>query len=60
LGVETARTHLGITVSYWSSLDAIKNWKRNSEHRIAQKKGREMWYSSYRIRIAKVEHDYGF
>lgn len=27
LGVESAREELGITVSYWESLEAIKNWK---------------------------------
>ena len=26
LGIESARNELGITVSYWESLDAIKNW----------------------------------
>lgn len=59
LGLETARTHLGITVSYWDSLEAIKNWKKNTEHLKAQKAGREQWYSAYKVRIAKVEHDYG-
>ena len=28
LGVESAREELGITVSYWNSLEAIKNWRR--------------------------------
>src|SRR5215510_4455431 len=51
LGIESARSELGITVSYWSSLEAIKNWKQNSEHLMAQKKGKEKWYAAYRIRI---------
>lgn len=61
LGVESARegSGLGITVSYWSDLAAIKAWKENAEHRIAQGKGREVWYASYRTRICKVERDYG-
>jgi hypothetical protein len=29
------------------------------EHRIAKKKGREIWYSHYMIRICKVEREYG-
>jgi len=59
LGIESVREDLGITVSYWESLEAIKNWKANLEHLEAQKSGRERWYSSYTMRIAKVERAYG-
>ena len=59
LGVESAREELGITVSYWSDLESIKAWKMNSEHKDAQKKGHENWYSNFRVRISKVEHEYG-
>lgn len=58
LGHESARNELGITISYWESLEAIKAWKAQSDHQIAQKKGREKWYSSYKTRIALVERDY--
>jgi heme-degrading monooxygenase HmoA len=60
LGHESARDGIGITVSYWENLDAIRNWKQNTEHLFAQQKGREDWYSSYKTRICKVERDYGF
>ncbi|MCS4433393.1 antibiotic biosynthesis monooxygenase family protein [Aquiflexum gelatinilyticum] len=60
LGHESARDGLGITVSYWESLDAIRNWKMVSEHLFAQRMGREKWYSSYKTRICLVERDYGF
>lgn len=60
LGVESARSEVGITVSYWDSLEAIRHWKRNAEHLIAQERGRNEWYSSYKTRIALVERDYGF
>jgi heme-degrading monooxygenase HmoA len=59
LGMETARDGIGITVSYWESLDAIKNWKQQADHQQAQRLGRERWYKSYRIRISKVEREYG-
>lgn len=59
LGIESVRENLGITVSYWDGLEAIKNWKANLEHQAAQKSGRERWYSSFKIRIAKVEREYG-
>ena len=60
LGVESARNELGITVSYWTDLEAIKAWKSNAEHAIAQSTGRKKWYQSYKTRIAKVERDYAF
>ena len=60
LGVESAREGVGITVSYWQSLEAIKAWKAHAEHQIAQKTGRSDWYRQYKTRIAKVERDYGF
>lgn len=60
LGFESAREELGISVSYWKDIESIKKWKANSEHLIAQEEGRKHWYASYKIRIAKVERDYGF
>jgi len=60
LGVETAREVVGITVSYWTDLDSIKNWKAVADHREAQKLGREQWYANYKVRISKVERDYSF
>lgn len=60
LGAEFARETLGVTVSYWTDLESIKNWKAVADHREAQKLGREQWYASYKTRISKVERDYGF
>jgi heme-degrading monooxygenase HmoA len=59
LGMDSARVDIGITVSYWKDIESIKRWKQNSEHLVAQKLGREQWYERYKIRIAKVEHEYG-
>ncbi len=59
LGVESAREIVGITVSYWSDLESIRQWKSNVEHQEAQSLGRKKWYSSYKTRIAKVVRDYG-
>jgi heme-degrading monooxygenase HmoA len=61
LGVESARDSegFGITVSYWSSLEAISAWKANAEHQMAQQAGQQRWYARYELRIAKVERAYG-
>lgn len=60
LGIEHAKAQLGITISYWESLDAIKSWKANTAHQLAQQKGKANWYSYYKVRICRVEHDYEF
>lgn len=60
LGIESARAEIGITVSYWQSLEAIVEWKNNIEHTEARNLGREQWYKKYQLRICKVEREYGF
>ena len=60
LGVEHAREDLGITISYWKDLESIKNWKNHAEHIHARNRGRAEWYKSFKVRIARVERDYGF
>jgi len=60
LGVESARDGLGITVSYWKDLVSIEKWKYQVDHTEARKKGREDWYKAFKVRIAKVEREYGF
>lgn len=59
LGIESVHDEMGITVSYWKDEASIKNWKMNSEHLFAQKMGREKWYKTFKLRVAKVERDYG-
>lgn len=58
LGVENARDEgLGITVSYWKSLDAIKKWKEHSAHKVAQERGKTEWYKNFALRVCKIERD---
>jgi heme-degrading monooxygenase HmoA len=62
LGIESARgaNGAGITVSYWDSLEAIRAWREDAEHRLAQSQGRAKWYARYRLRVCRVEKEYGF
>jgi heme-degrading monooxygenase HmoA len=60
LGVESAREEMGITVSYWRDLNSIRKWKENIDHTLAREKGRREWYKTFKVRISKVERDYGF
>ena len=60
LGVESVRdaSGFGITVSYWASEEAIRDWKRNAEHAAARHRGRNEWYEHFELRVAKVERAY--
>lgn len=59
LGFETARQEIGISVSYWSTPEAINAWKENIAHRQAQSRAKD-WYKAFRVRVCRVEREYGF
>jgi len=57
LGIESARgpDRLGITVSYWATLEAIESWREHPDHIEAKSRGRSDWYDWYELRIARVD-----
>lgn len=59
LGMESAREGVGLTLCYWRDLESIRRWREQVDHAQAQRLGREKWYSEYRVRIARVEREYG-
>ena len=61
LGIEGARNGdgTGVAAVYWKDLASIEAWAKDPEHQVAKRKGREIWYSHYMIRIGKVERAYG-
>lgn len=61
LGCESARgmDGFGITVCYWDSEEAIRHWKQQADHQVAQRRGHEEWYKKYFLSIAKVKRAYG-
>jgi len=59
LGFESARQEIGISVSYWTSREAIAAWKQNLVHRQAQGRAKD-WYREFRVRVCRVEREYGF
>ena len=60
LGVDSVRgaDGLGITVSYWQSEAAIREWKLHLDHAAVRERGRQAWYGHYELRVAKVERAY--
>lgn len=62
LGVDSARgaDGLGITVSYWRDEESIAAWRDHAEHAVTRRHGREHWYTSFAVHVAKVERAYDF
>jgi heme-degrading monooxygenase HmoA len=60
LGFESAKDEIGISISYWESLESISKWKANLQHQAAQEKGKNTWYKWYKIRTCLVEREYEF
>lgn len=59
LGSESVRGSdgFGITVSYWNSLDTIQKFKEEVRHVEAQRHGKNLWYTTFGLRVCKVERD---
>ena len=47
-----------LTISWWDSLEDIKQWREDPEHRAAQDRGRDRWYSDYRVEVVEVVRQY--
>ncbi|MBL8372618.1 MAG: antibiotic biosynthesis monooxygenase [Burkholderiaceae bacterium] len=47
-----------IALSYWPDEASIRAWKQQADHLMAQRLGRERWYSDYRVEIAEVRRRY--
>ncbi|MEE1783458.1 antibiotic biosynthesis monooxygenase [Streptomyces sp. SP17BM10] len=62
LGVDSARRADGlvITVSYWKDEASIAAWRNHAEHALARAHGRDHWYASYSLHVAKVERAHAF
>jgi len=58
LGVESARQEVGVTVSYWQSLEAIRAWREDVRHKEAQSRAGD-WFKCFRVRVCRVEHEFG-
>ena len=47
-----------IAISYWPDEEAIKAWKQQAEHRVAQRLGQQGWYKHYQVEVVKVLRAY--
>jgi len=49
-----------VTIVEFEHEEGMRAWRMHPEHRVAQKKGREIYYSEYRIQICNVVRDTSF
>jgi heme-degrading monooxygenase HmoA len=55
LGYESTNNgNKGIFISYWETMEAIENWRKNSTHLMA-KGNATQWYKRYLSQVCKVE-----
>lgn len=47
-----------ISISYWQTTQAIRQWKQNAKHLAAQALGRSKWYQSYSVQIVEIMRQY--
>ena len=48
-----------LSLSFFRDEEAVRNWRNLSQHRSAQRKGRDGIFAGYRLRVAGVIRDYG-
>jgi heme-degrading monooxygenase HmoA len=49
-----------IAISYWDDEEAIRRWKNDPRHSIAQQRGRDGWYSAYTVQVVEIRREYSF
>jgi heme-degrading monooxygenase HmoA len=49
-----------VSIVEFASEETHQAWREHPAHRVAQRLGRERFYSEYRIQVGRVERDYKF
>lgn len=49
-----------LTLVYWQDEVTMKAWREHAGHRIAQRLGRERWYSQFRLEVAELVRETRF
>lgn len=59
-GIRHPETRQGVTIAYFDSLEAIDNWRKDSEHMDAKKLAKSDFYENYSVEITEVIDSYGW
>jgi heme-degrading monooxygenase HmoA len=49
-----------LTIVWWKDLETLRAWREDPEHRVAQAKGRALWYRYYDMEVAEVVRETHF
>lgn len=49
-----------IAISYWDDEEAIRAWKNDPEHALAQQRGQDDWYAGYTVQVVEIRREYSF
>lgn len=60
IGVRHPETREGVTVVYFETLDAIKEWRDDLDHQNAKSMAKTHFYERYSIDIVEVERSYAW
>ena len=57
VGYESVKNAEGrsIFISYWESLEAVDQWRKNTRHSEAKSHGKQ-WYAAYHSMLVKIEY----
>ncbi|USD64027.1 antibiotic biosynthesis monooxygenase [Vibrio sp. SCSIO 43136] len=58
--VSVAEGEQEIAISYWPSEEAIKQWRSDPQHKIAQSNGKNRWYRDYKVEVVEITRQYQF
>ena len=47
-----------VSLSFWRDDEAIAEWRGNTQHGLAQARGKDEIFADFRIRVATVMRDY--
>jgi len=49
---------VGMTNSYWTSLQAISAWKADPAHQKIQTQGKKVWYEWFQLQVSEIIRSY--
>ncbi len=49
-----------LTIVWWKDLETLRQWREDPAHRVAQEKGRRLWYRYYDMEVAEVVRESHF
>ena len=47
-----------LSINIWENEEAVKRWRNQTEHRMAQLEGKQELFKSYKITVANIRREY--